>query len=90
MITADKIKAAADALQRMEVLESVRERVLRFGSGRGSFPVSFPDQDGTYYPGREARLYYPREQYLKLIENLIAAEKFYLATVGVEVEERPQ
>ena len=81
----DQIKAAADALGRLEALEEAL-RSLDFAP-HSALPISFFDkgEDDDHQSDDGIKAYYPREKYRAVIELLEQMERVALTRMGVSL-----
>lgn len=72
----DSLKAAAGSLARLEALEKALENVSDEGTHE-TIPVAFY--------GHGAHVFYPRADYIAVIDDLISGEEQLLSDLGVEL-----
>lgn len=79
----DDVKKAADALGRLEALERALASLDKVP--HGAMPVSFFDagEDDDHQNDHGIKVYYPREQYVRIVKALIREEQRTLDSLGV-------
>lgn len=90
-MTRDGVKKAADALGRLESLEAALKDAE--AAPHEALPISFVSVSSGRFMGQECdtiikddgtKAYYPRVQYIRIINALIREEQRTLSTLGVD------